>query len=276
MTDRVVETKRYIVTAGAVTINVVESLVDRTEKEKTTRIIIKDKTYKGPKGPIERLQWKRYGNEEPSKTTVGDAVYFERIYKDGDPIINIPYVNSAIENGWTEDEIREIKRSKNPSETWARIFRVKIDIVIATVYPERTVTVGQKLGVKARLEQQQKARVAQTTDQEAKPKGFSLSDKLRAKKEQSQDTEQLCTLFLDNVPEEYTANDIKQELQAFNVTRVNIVMEKGDSKRSIGRAFVVLKDIEEMQSCMDYINSSCRWGHYVVKAARAKPKATDD
>ncbi len=279
MTDSVITSKKYTETAGDVTIYITETLVNRTEDGKTFKVNIKEKRFVGPRGPVERLQWKRY-DKSPCKTMIGEDVFFERVYPEHHTVTDeslgdIVYINAARADKWSDDEVLEIMRSKTPGDVWKRIFHAKLNAMSGdVVVPKKEDTVGMKIGLKARLGQQKVAREVQEVEQ-PKGKGVSLSDKLRSKKEQSQDSEQQCTLFLDNVPEEYTSQDIKQELQEFNVTRVNVVTEKGGSKQSIGRAFVVLRNITEMQACMDYINSSCRWGHNVVKATLAKPKTTE-
>lgn len=276
--DRVITSKTYTETAGDVNIYITETLVNRTQDGKTFKVNIKDKRYVGPRGPVERLLLKKY-DKAPCKTVVADDVFLEftehkRIEEE--EVNNTIYVNAARTDGWSDAEVSEIIRSKNPSHTWKRIFSAKLDSMTTrpVVVPKKEDTVGMKIGLKARLGQQKMARETQVETQ-TKGTGVSLADKLRSKKEQSHESEQQCTLFLDNVPEEYTSQDIKRELQDFNVTRVNVVAEKNGSKQSIGRAFVVLRNIEETQSCMEYINTQCRWGHFVVNAVLAKPKVTE-
>jgi RNA recognition motif-containing protein len=89
-----------------------------------------------------------------------------------------------------------------------------------------------------------------------------------------QHDDQLCTLFLQNIPEDYSEADIKTHIQDYKFRRVNIVRRDGES---IGKAFIELESTEETQGCLEAINGQ-KWGYCVIEVqlSKPKPKPTDD
>ena len=244
-----------------------------------------------------RSQWKKFGEAVDSKgaiTREGGQVFFEyckkNINADNKWVPNALYVKHARDNDWSQSDILTIVRSDCPDKTWEKIFRMKMSSLLADLTPPSIkhyedgdisiitntgesiieIAPGVKLGLKARMEQKERLRKNAETPVSA---GVSLSDKLRVRQEQNQDNEQLCTLFLENVPSEYIERDIKDQLSNYDVRRINIVKRDNGYgvKESVGKAFVVLHCVIDAEACQIYLNQ-CRWEHHVVSAMFSKPR----
>lgn len=251
----------------------VEILPDGTRKK------IVETRYRGPRRIIERLQLKKYGaaatEDIANHAQIGVDVFFERVTPDSQMPSDEPngyLIERAWAEGWTQDEVNQIIRSTTPSKTFVEILLSRLGLS-----PSSKAATGKgekKLGIRARLNRTMADMDVTTTAGAGASSGkSSLAEKMRLHRDQTQSDEQLCTLFLENVPDDYTEADIKAELTGFSLQRVNVVKNEDSDgvRRSAGKAFVVLQSVDDVEPCLEFLNSS-RWGYQVVSATISKPR----
>lgn len=256
--------------------------MDLVTVNKTTEIINNGKTkrittkYNGPQSVIDRIINKRFfgsvteANSRQS-TTVGNDVYLEP------PENSVPYyepngyyVTKAKEYGWSESAIKSIIKAESPSKVYQKLYRKHI---IQPEIDKIKSTLGQHEPEKTSWKAKMASKLKNNTES-SESKSLGWKARMKNKKSQFQDNEQQSTLFITNIPDDYTEEDIQNELKnRFDIRRVNVVrVDRGDGHRvSNGKAFVVCRNQQEAQSCMDYL-STCRWGSLVISVQFAKPK----
>jgi hypothetical protein len=240
--------------------------------------IIKVTTKKtsGPPGPMARRKWKKIGaaTKEKQVSPAGTEVFFVTPQKRNEEWIpNGIYVESARKLNWSDQEIKRIVRSNQPDSIYEQIYRNKINQLasikntnkypMATVASEAAALVNQKMGIRERLllKQHQQSNVPV-----GNPK-TSLSARMN-QIHGGPRNETKCTLFLENIPEDYTESDIKNHISNFQYRRVNIVRRDG---QSMGKAFIELDSEDETTSCLSAIDGQ-RWSYYIISAQFSKPK----
>ena len=101
------------------------------------------------------------------------------------------------------------------------------------------------------------------------PKGnVTPKERMNQRRGAAQQDGHKSTLFVENVPDEYTEDEIKGHIGDFHYRRVNIVRRDG---KSMGKAFIELESAEEAQACLSAINGQ-HWSYCVVNAQLSKPK----
>ena len=99
--------------------------------------------------------------------------------------------------------------------------------------------------------------------------GMGLSARMKHMKQDKQDTEQESTLFVSNIAEDSTENDLRMALNdKFNVRRINLVRKSATNAHS-GVGFVVLSSREEADKCLEYLHGY-RLNHLILSAAFSK------
>jgi RNA recognition motif-containing protein len=101
---------------------------------------------------------------------------------------------------------------------------------------------------------------------------------MRDIKEKTRQNQQEATLFVSNVPLDYTERDIREVLDNirpdFEAVRINIVKkysEEESVKSSTGSAFIVLKNKEDAQECINFLHGY-RWDNLIACADFASSK----
>lgn len=278
--DVILSTRNWTEDCSPLMINYTEQVVQRHGKN--YRVTTKRTT--GPLGAIQRRKWKKFGAAASTKhhmPKLGRESNFEFTQPDVDEHIhNGIYITKATKNGWSKDDIKKIVQSDRPDQAYLKIFDTKLKAVIADAKSKITVLTP----------------VADTDSIEAKPvstKGMGIRERLAMKKKGRTDKpdakggitakfnqrrndlgrgsnrdETKCTLFVENVPDDYTETDIRQQIADHPYRRVNIVKRDGVS---IGKAFIELETEEDAKICMEVITGA-RWGHCVVSAQVSRPK----
>jgi hypothetical protein len=249
---------------------------------------VKVKTKRMPKQISERRKWAKFGSvsrdgKEKGATSVAGDVFMEYTKPDIEPSAvwepNGQWVSYAKQEKWTHSEISKIKKSEDPAEVYKKIYLGRIATTVAEIKAKRAAKEGTTGGVAAKVDTTgmglrerlllKKQQRDNASDTETPTRGSSsLSARMNKMRGASQRDEQKCTLFVMNVPDDYTVDNIKSHLDAFQYRRVNIVQRDG---RSMGKAFIELESIEEAQACLTSINGA-RWGYNVIEAQVSRPK----
>ena len=207
----------------------------------------------------------------------------------------------ARREGWSFLEIEEINKSLNPAEAFRKIFKRKLDVLFHSIDAKYNPILAElklqeiqaaKEQEKAREETREKSREETSKTQTQEPKGLrarfsaklaendtrerdrekepvksSLSSRLKKNKQDKLENEQESTLFVSNVPLEYTENDIRYHLaDRFRVTRINVVRKAayGSEERiSVGSAFVVCINRDEADACLNFLHGY-RWDNLIA------------
>jgi hypothetical protein len=149
----------------------------------------------------------------------------------------------------------------------------------AAPVPEVTTTTSTpvqvaSIGLRARLNTKLAENKKQAAVSEDAPK-IGISHRLQKMKDDKVNTEQESTLFVRNVPLDYTEQDIRNVLNTqFNVERINIVRKAppGSQDRvSVGCAFIVLTSKKEAEACITFLDGY-RWGHMLASVAFSEPR----
>lgn len=254
------------------------------------------KKVSGPPAAIERQKWKKFGNAATddgiATSSVGTDVFFEPVKrKIHTPVDNWRpngvYLKHARNNNWSDQEIRRIVKSDRPDIVYMQIFRTKLEAAMAEVrmkaiaegkiLPVPTPVAPSQdkpasaMGLRERMMMKQQQRLT-----EAKPNAnpnTSLSARMNQRQSERQSERQSgrndkSTLFLENVPDNYTEADIKQHIGDFSYRRVNVVRREG---QSTGKAFIELDSEDEATECLNTIDGQ-RWEYCVISAQFSKPK----
>jgi hypothetical protein len=289
--DTLLDTKTWEESQSPFTINYTERTFRRITEDKIQTICVINKRFTGPSGPIQRLGWKKFGAAATGEscTTVKGDVYLEFVRTDSKWIPNGIYINAAKKDNWSQNEINQIIRSDRPDIVYRKLQKSKVDTHLASLRlkfehveaedtkpaaPEPEPDPSVKMGLRERMLYKQRNRVETETTPSAKPNSLSARMNQRRDDAKQQHDDQLCTLFLQNIPEDYSEADIKTHIQDYKFRRVNIVRRDGES---IGKAFIELESTEETQGCLEAINGQ-KWGYCVIEVqlSKPKPKPTDD
>lgn len=282
-----------------------ESIVERDgRKFKQTRT-----KYVGQKGPIKRLQWKKFGIAVGvpyhDTTELGADVEMERPATDpqGDEWIpNGEILMSAKQLGWTDREVDRLFKSSNPYKTFADMWEKKCkESMNLAVFryneeqrkkaaaaaeaagksmepvsePEPNVDTSKPMGLqeRMRLRRQKAATKASSTTGST----GNLADRLRLKKEAREDSAKKSTLFLENIPTDYDESMIKSYIQDIRHRRVNVVRRENEYgvRDSVGKAFIECVSQEEAQKCIDLLHGA-RWESCIISVTFSKPKPKPD
>jgi hypothetical protein len=229
----------------------------------------------GPKSAMLRRKWSKFGDaleDTFNGPTYGSEVYFEHTHHIDDDQEWEPngiYVTDARTRGWPESDIKRIVGSDQPLETYMKIFKGKLDIATSDLKP-KDARAAPGTGLRDRIN----TRLQEHIDLEPeKPAVGSLTAKLNERRYGSADRDvDKCTLFVENIPDEYEEQDIKDHLVDFRYRRVTILRVGG---ASTGRAFIVLESEAEAQKCIEVFHGK-RWGHCVIDVKLSKPKPKTD
>lgn len=285
-------------TIGKVTVTTTE----RYEVRDGSKYKITEKKIRGPQGPVERLQLKKYGAEATAPlgpAPVGDDVFLE-FTTTGMAAAPEPYVPNGMfimrarEEGWPESDIKELIRSDRPDIVWFRLFKEKLDAACAKSQAERLaamntedrkrqidmaaakakadVASGAKLGLRARMEQKKLIASAAVSDTPVAKTGSSLSERMRSKKETHDDTEHLRKLYLSNIPLDFTRDDIQDNIPVKPQKVILLQQEDYEGhKTSTGSAFVIFYTDAEAQEALELLNRA-RWANCIISASLARPR----
>jgi len=290
--DTLLDTKTWEESQPPFTINYTERTFQRSTKDKIQTICVINKRFTGPSGPIQRLGWKKFGAAATGEscTTVKADVYLEFVRQNSTWIPNGIYINAAKKDNWSQSEINQIIRSDRPDLVYRKLQKSKVDTHLASLYlkfghatdPEATEPIDPapapdpsvKMGLRERMLHKQRNRVDTETTPSTKPNSLSARMNQRRDDAKQQQDDQLCTLFLQNIPEDYSEADIKTHIQDYKFRRVNVVRRDGES---IGKAFIELESTEATQTCLEAINGQ-KWGYCVIEVqlSKPKPKPTDE
>jgi len=264
---------------------------ERTYQRGRQSVRVVNKRFTGPPGPIQRLGWKKFGTAATGNfaTEIKGDVYLELVQKAqlcDNWIPNGIYINAAKKDNWSQIEINQIIRSDRPDLMYRKIQKSKVNTHLAKLNLKLNLTdtnpavtdsdPSVKMGLRERMLHKQRNRT--DTEESSLPKPNSLSARMNQRRDDAkqQHDEQLCTLFLQNIPEDYSEADIKTHIQDYKYRRVNVVRREGES---IGKAFIELESAEETQTCLEAINGQ-KWGYCVIEVQlskpKPKPKPTDD
>lgn len=284
-------------TIGDVTVTVTEHF----EVRDGAKYKITERSLRGPKGPVERMQLKKYGAEVTNPlgpAPVGDDVFLEflptRLTAEPDTYVpNGLYIMRAHEEGWPESDIKELIRSDRPDLVWFRLFKEKLDAACAKSQAERLATMntedrkrqmelaaakaktdvasGVKLGLRARMEQ--KKLIASATADDAPVKsGNSLSERMRSKREAHDDNEHLRKLYLSNIPLDFTRDDIQDRIPVKPQKVILLQQEDHEGhKTSTGSAFVIFYSDADAQEALELLTRA-RWENCVIAVSLARPR----
>jgi hypothetical protein len=279
--------------AGDVRIDTTTRLVTDNGKKyrKTT------KTYTGPKKLVDRLQWKHFGSvKDPmAKTDVTEDIEFEfttSYVKNKDEWrFNGLYLGWARKDNWTQREINCIVRSARPDLEYRKIYKRRLDTLIAETIekmktdedkqrekdseeallnePKKPVKINTAgLSLTDLLKQKTRQR---TLDQTKGGTSAGITALLRNKQDKQSDKK--CTIYVQNIPDEYIEADISAHLTEFEIRRTHMVRrpDRSGVMTPVGTAFIECYDEDETEKCIEFLNT-CKWEHRVINAQHSKPK----
>jgi hypothetical protein len=292
--EQVLSTVCSVVDAGPVTVCTTEQDIRSANGKLVKRI---KKHYSGPKGPVDRLQWKPFGSvlkKKPTRATIDSDVQMEFLNNsravEAEWIPNSIYVKHAQEEGWSSEEITSIIQYVEhgvlrPDKKYIQLFESKLRTLIAEA---KIATIGNsinhmpieqdvlnvKQSLRLRFKQKTYSRQQQQSDPDT-PK--SLASRLEDRRAERDESQQKSTLFIENVPEEYEEADIKEHLQDYDIRRINIVRRDNmrGVKESVGKAFIECDTEDVAIRCLEYLKT-CRWENSVISAQLSKPKPVND
>lgn len=267
-------------------------------------------THRGPKAQVERLKWKKFGVGKYT-TTICDDVYLEytdNARKEEPWVANGFYITQARKDGWSDHEIKLVRKAERPDLKWKEIFFRKQDAAIATALAKVRATIKQeKEAAAARATRLNGGMTGAETEAETeaetddKPtegpvvvKGMSMKDLLKQKSQQrrggtgskgggitaqlqkkrEQRGDRKLTIYVQNVPTDWTEDDIAEQLTDFQIRRVSVTRKFNNVgvRVAVGSAFLELYEEDETERCITFLNDRCRWGSMVVSAQHARPK----
>lgn len=241
------------------------------------------KTTTGPPGAMQRRKLAKFGDageDSGSNMSIGQDVFFELVsptHTEQEYVPNGVYVTCAREAGWSDSDIKRIIRSDQPDQVYLKISRSKINAASTTIATTTasttattsattttTATTSAPKGLRGLMQSKQQKRLG--TPESGKK---TLSSVLHQRRHGPERDESKCTLFVENIPEDYQEADIKEHIAEFQYRRVNIVRRDGES---IGKAFIELDSEADAEACLQAVHGS-RWSYCVVSAQYAKPKS---
>ena len=221
------------------------------------------------------------------------------------------WITLARNQGWSDSDIKDIMRAPDPEAVALKMYERMLNTdnaklrmardkhmaeydrlraEIATPAPEPVAPVlvpapasaassaapapapvEAKSGLRARFSAKQ---TENKQNEAAAPAKTGIASRLKQIKQNNETLEQDSTLFVRNVPEDYTEQDIKNVLFNFNIARINIVRKStGDDgvRLSSGSAFIVLGSREDAVACMEFLHGY-RWCNVIASVDFSKPK----
>lgn len=293
------------VNAGAVTIETRKVLKCAEDGRKYVEVTT---THRGPKAQVDRLKWKPFGSGK-YKTTVCDDVYLEYVGEARKEVPWIPnghYITLARNDGWSDHEIKQIRIAERPDLKWNEIFFRKQQATIAAAVARVRADIQREkdaaaaaasIGMEPESEQTQ---TEQTDAVAPSPmtvsKGMSMKDLLKQKaqqrkggggsatdgitaqlqKKREQRADRKLTIYVQNVPTDWSEEDIADQLENFQIRRISVTRKFNDSgnKVPVGSAFIECYEEDETERVLAHLNDRCCWGSMVVSAQHALPKKT--
>jgi len=285
--DILVSTRTWSDGTSPINTTYTECIYSRSSESNAAMVKVTTKKTYGPQRCMARLKWARFGEAAKRnfnvQTQVGSDVQFEycdKIQDEDDWIPNGAYVESARLYGWSDQDIKKLIRTQRPDLEYAKIYRSKVEtelasqkVQMATLKPTlpgpesasaSASASASKLGLRERLLLKQQSRSEQP--EQIKNPANSIAARMSQRGAIRDDTN--CTLFIENVPDDYTEADIKTHIESYKFRRVNIVRREG---QSVGKAFIELDSAEEALACMECINGQ-QWGYHIISAELSKPK----
>lgn len=248
-----------------------------------------------------KRNWVHFGAATPenchSATTIGEEVFLE-FAKGRQKLKELRetsrYVSLAYNCGYTFNMIKQIENADNPAECFHRFQQNEMSSVRARVlasFPDELERIAtsqnepqkQTFGLAARLMMMKKAAEEQavaTCDQHVSNGEIGFRARLLAAKRVKDESEHERTLFISNIPLEYTVDDVRAEVEALcpdvRVSRINLVkkaVKKNGPKESTGKVFVVCETIAEADELLEaLVEQDVRWLYCIVSAQKAEPK----
>jgi hypothetical protein len=261
---------------------------------------------------VDRSIWRKFGEatKDIKCTYIADEVEIEFIVKEKKESSFKPngfWITFARNQGWSVSDINDIMRSPDPGAVALKMYerilntenaklRMEVDKQMAeydrrradilNAEPEHNPKVHEtsvppvavsgtpeppKSGLRARFSAKQSEN--KKGDDQTSMKSGGIASRLKQLKQTKEQSEQDSTLFVRNVPEDYTEQDIKTVLHDFKIVRVNIVRKaNGDDVRvSTGSAFVVLSSRDEAVACMEFLHGY-HWCNVIASVDFSKPK----
>jgi RNA recognition motif-containing protein len=262
---------------------------------------------------VDRSKWLKFGEatKDIKCTYMADEVEIEFIVKEKKESSFKPngyWITFARNQGWSVSDINDIMRSPDPAAVALKMYerilntenaklrmeldkqmaeydRRRADILNAEQKEKEPASLSvasppvaesgtpepPKSGLRARFSAKQSEN--KKADDESAVKSGGIASRLKKLKQTKEQSEQDSTLFVRNVPEDYTEQDVKTVLTDFKIVRVNIVRKaNGDDVRvSTGSAFVVLSSREEAVACMEFLHGY-HWCNVIASVDFSKPK----
>lgn len=255
------------------------------------------------KSVYERRKWKHFGSVTPENcmdfTVIEPEIHIElvqknRSYEQEQEMLwhRSFYSQMAEDCKFPQFIVRKIKNSSAPKQDFmkqmkqmsalidAKVqqkFEAKLQATSATAdakQKENTTkesTNKKPMGLRARM----MAKSSEKKDESNNKAPGGIRARMQSKQVEM-DTEAGAeherTLFISNVPVEYTKEDILDELDSLgyemDIRRVNMVIRDGES---IGKAFVVMGTKDEAEALLTIIDGT-RWLYCVISAQIALPK----
>jgi hypothetical protein len=239
-----------------------------------------------------KREWKHFGSVTPencfSATSLGEEVFMEFAFRNGkgsSKQLLLAEQSRAISHayrcGFSFNTVKQIEESETPMDTFREFVHQQMKGIVMRV--KSTLAEGEpvKLQSKGPVGLKARMRMCKTKTEEA-VSGAEGSMGLRARlttKNDSRGEEHERSLFVSNVPCEFTERDIHEELgelmgEEVSVERINIVRKPNNQgvKESIGKAFIVCNTIEDAKEMMDLLNNRVRWGQCIIDVQPAESR----
>ena len=185
-----------------------------------------------------------------------------------------------LQKGWTV--IMDNLKQKYPDVIFNDVEKENVPVqkellVTVTEKPDVAETSKTNLGIRGRFnaklaERKKTEDLASVQGENTKSEsgsgstGMGLSARLKQMKHVKQDTEQESTLFISNLAEQSSEQDLRQALlDKFNVRRINFVRKAGNTQHS-GIGFIVLASPSDAEKCLEFVNGY-RLNHMVLCAS---------
>lgn len=172
-------------------------------------------------------------------------------------------------------KVLDLKTEIVVKEVPSVVLALPTSAVSSSVLPELPASKGFRSRLNAKLAENKILNLNSSEQSEKATTGISA--RIKKIKSDKETTEQISTLFVNNVPLDYDENDIRESLNnRFNISRVNIVRKIAPGshstvKTSIGSAFIVCNSYEDATLCLQALNGH-RWGNLIACASFSEQK----
>lgn len=243
-----------------------------------------------------KRNWKHFGSVTPENcfdaTSIGEEVFMEFTRGQGRSPQDYyreqsRYVDRAYKCGFSYNTLKQIEESDTPKATFETFFKQQLHGTFMRVlsdYYQQNATENEgtplqakaPVGLKARMKMRQsKAEEVLSTGDDG---AVGLRARLSARKD-AKGAEHERSLFVSNIPVEYTEQDIKEELfvifgEDLVIERINVVRKPNAKgvKESIGKAFLVCDSSDDAEAMLDALNDGIRWGACIIDVQRTEPR----